>query len=111
MNQQIHDEIIAFIKSFKYVFEEEIEHSFSYGNCYYFCIILCDRFRYINPEIYFNPIHVHFATCIGNRLYDIKGGFPFTDGWISWNEFVQIHPTESIKIMNQCVYLKRIPKI
>lgn len=40
------------------------------GNCYYFALILKDRF---NGEIYYDVINGHFLTLINNTLYDATG--------------------------------------
>lgn len=40
------------------------------GNCYYFALILKDRF---NGDIYYDPIDGHFLCLIGNKLYDWTG--------------------------------------
>ena len=39
-------------------------------NCYYFAIILKDRF---NGEIYYDVINGHFLTLIKDKLYDYSG--------------------------------------
>lgn len=43
------------------------------GNCYYFSIILKDRFATKTPTIYYDVIHGHFLTQIGDKLYDARG--------------------------------------
>ena len=56
--------------------EEFIQRRFSVncnwtsGNCYYFALILKDRF---NGTIYYNPIQGHFICRIGYDFYDYTG--------------------------------------
>ncbi len=40
------------------------------GNCYYFAIILRERF---DGEIYYDVINGHFLTLIKDKLYDYSG--------------------------------------
>lgn len=43
------------------------------GNCYYFSLILKDRFSSHKPEIYYDVINGHFLTLIKDTLYDASG--------------------------------------
>lgn len=43
------------------------------GNCYYFTIILCERFYYLKP--YYDPIEGHFWAGNGEWFFDISRCF------------------------------------
>lgn len=43
------------------------------GNCYFFSVILYDRFQSLEPEIFYDVIHGHFLTMIEGCLYDASG--------------------------------------
>ena len=43
------------------------------GNCYYFALILCHRFPYLN--IYYAPIMGHFVAGKDGKFYDWCGEF------------------------------------
>ena len=57
--------ILDFISNFSTAADK-----FTNGWCYYFAVILCDRFYQDNPEIYYDPIANHFVTRINNVYYD-----------------------------------------
>jgi len=101
-----------FIDDFKELFAEELETVFYRGYCYWFALILAERFK---GEIWFNAKIVHFATKIGDQLYDIFGAVcpginPFTgeednseNYWTSWSAF-QIEHHEAVEsIVNSCI--------
>lgn len=54
----------------KYEKDNIIENTFTKGLCYYFAIILKDRF---DGSIYFIPEEGHFITKIDRDYYDITG--------------------------------------
>lgn len=61
--------ILQFIDHFK-----GSEDTFLNGCCYWFSVILYDRFfseRVV--EIYYEPVEGHFITKIDNRYYDVRG--------------------------------------
>lgn len=45
------------------------------GNCYYFAVILKERFN--DGEIYYNAVDGHFLFRHGGYLYDFKGRHEF----------------------------------
>jgi hypothetical protein len=101
-----------FINGMKEVFPEELEFVFYRGYCYWFALILAERFK---GDIWFNPKIVHFATKIGNNLYDIYGkvspGICPVNGkedysendWISWTDFQLNHQEAVESIVNSCI--------
>jgi len=63
--------IEKFIKDFK-IFEKDevLENTFRNGYCYYFSVILNERF---GGEIVYETIDCHFLFLYHGRLYDIRG--------------------------------------
>lgn len=55
------------------------------GNCYYFALILSDRF---NGTMYYDVIYGHFITKIGNNYYDYNGIVNLDKRvLVEWNKF------------------------
>jgi len=92
-----------FIETFKSGFNKKaIEDCFLNGNCWFFTTILRERFNYLNPEVYYEPVVGHFATKIGSRMYDITGEIN-DRGFISWEEYKKIEPTDSGRLLEYCI--------
>ena len=68
--QELNEDIIDFINR-RFPNTDKSNSNWLKGNCYYFALILKDRF--INSEIYYDVIHGHFVTLIGDCLYDASG--------------------------------------
>ena len=65
------NEIQEFIRGFKrYDRSDVLIKTFLEGYCYYFAVILQERF---GGEILYEPIEGHFITKIGCSYYDIRG--------------------------------------
>ena len=47
-----------------------VDCSWTSGNCYYFALILKDRFK---GALYYNPVEGHFLCKIGSEYYDYTG--------------------------------------
>lgn len=62
---QIEEEVLDFIKK-----RFQVDCKWTDGNCYYFALILKDRF---GGEIYYIPIEGHFVCKIGDSFYDFHG--------------------------------------
>ena len=43
------------------------------GNCYFFAVILCSRFPFL--DIYYAPIEGHFVAGYNGRFYDWRGEY------------------------------------
>lgn len=100
--------VLKFIKSFETVsYTDAIRYTFLRGFCYWFCVILKERFKEENCEIWFNPRDIHFAIRINNYLYDITGKIDFKD-FTPWEQY-KLHLIESgqedllLNIENQCI--------
>lgn len=62
------------------------------GNCYYFAIILKERFCNYSPEIYYDVIDGHFLCKINESYYDWSGIVEYDDEYlnkyvIKWSTF------------------------
>lgn len=65
------DEVKEFIRRFcRYEENRVLEQTFTEGMCYYFAIILQERF---GGEILYDKVENHFVTLIKGKLYDITG--------------------------------------
>lgn len=76
------ENILQFIKKFS-DFGPQVVDCFTKGNCYQFARILAIEFM---GTIYYDPIVGHFATMIGEVLYDITGVVENTSNFISIEE-------------------------
>lgn len=94
------NEVLQFIKNFKFAHKEQLEHIFMSGNCYYFAVILKDKF---NGQIYYLPNKNHFICKINNEYYDITGNASMNETPIEWNTFIHKYPKEYIKIKRNCI--------
>ena len=92
-------EILAFIKQFQ---NQGTIETFTEGCCYWFAIILKKRFVAKHPIIMYNPIDNHFATKIGDTLYDITGAISFNE-FESWNEFAKEDYLLTRRIIKDCI--------
>ena len=66
------NEVEHFIYKFKFLAPSAAEDLFMYGDCYYFSIILKERFK-DKATIKYLIIDNHFITEINGRMYDIRG--------------------------------------
>ena len=63
--------ILRFIDHFK-----GSEDTFLHGCCYWFSVILYDRFCFFSDhavQIWYEPVEGHFVTKIENHFYDVRG--------------------------------------
>ena len=98
-----HLDILKFINSFTEKHKEPIEYVFTQGHCYWFAVILKERF---NGDIYYDYTDNHFVVKIGNHYYDIKGEVtnPETLAKLKlWYEYQAIEPAESERIIKNCI--------
>ena len=74
---------------------EDIIDKFSNGYCYWFSVLLKNRFP--EDEIYYNSLN-HFVFKYENKLYDITGDC--TEKWnnkylYNWNDYIQLEKGSS----------------
>lgn len=102
------DEIVRFISQFKRNNTAAMEDSFTNGNCYYFVLILSQRY---NGDIYYDPIDCHFVTKINSNYYDITGDV--TDNYSDlefyhlyrWSEYDQFYVLDYNRVVHYCIDL------
>lgn len=96
--------VLDFIKSFTY-FGEAVSECFLCGNCYWFAVILCNRFStecrcYITYDVIAN----HFGCNIDGKVYDISGEVTKTYKWEKWEWLVQNYdPLVIRRIYRDCI--------
>ena len=74
----ITQEVIEFIeRRFK------IDCNWKSGNCYYFAIILAERFKSYDPVLYYDTVDGHFITKISGIFYDWSGALAFSDEYVN----------------------------
>ena len=97
----IKEEILNFIFQFTNGNREQVIDTFTSGCCYWFAVILSERFNNQYPEIVYDVVENHFATAIRGRIYDITGDVTDQYTWIDWNTYDDdVHKKRIIK---QCV--------
>ena len=92
--------VLEFIKKFKFTSIKELEYVFTNGNCYYFAIILKERF---NGDIYYLPIENHFICKIDKDYYDITGIAKMNEHPYKWSELENIDSSLYKRIVRDCV--------
>lgn len=83
------DDVINFINS-RFPNSQSSDADWLHGNCYYFALILADRFKNKSPEIYYDVVYGHFLTLIDKNLYDASG----VAYKLSEEEFLRIQSTQ-----------------
>lgn len=71
------------------------------GNCYYFAIILKDRFP--DGKIYYDVINGHFIFKYQNQFYDWTG-IVISDGvLIEWDKFDEYDSLQKEVVVRDCI--------
>jgi len=72
------------------------------GNCYYFALILSDRF---DGEILYDVIDGHFVTLIDGIKYDWEGIVPQNGihKYIKWNDFDKYDKYQKKSVISGCI--------
>lgn len=94
------NEVLSFIARFTNNGKwQEVIESFTCGCCYWFAHILCTRFP--KAVMTYDPVKNHFATLIGERLYDITGDVTDEYKVVTWHDYCdELHKQ---RIINQCI--------
>ena len=105
----MNDKVLEFIEKFKFSHADVLEYIFTQGNCYYFAVILKERFH---GEIYYLPIENHFLCKIENNYYDIIGKVNPNEHPHNWIEFQRNDESHARRIIRDCVRFdtRRLPK-
>ena len=101
------NDIEKFINKFKSLNPSVTEDLFLHGDCYYFTVVLKERFADKNVIVKYLVIDNHFVTEIDGRLYDIRGDV--TDivdrkQLINWSEMKQYDELVYKRIIRDCIY-------
>lgn len=102
-------EILNFISRFKSFNEKELEEVFLYGNCYFFAIILKNRFPEMN--IVYDAVDNHFMCLYDSKIYDIRGDITeitVINDLFSWDDYENIDSLEYKRIVRDCINLEEI---
>jgi hypothetical protein len=86
-------------------------HIFLYGNCYWFAVILKERFKTYLPTIWYDSLNNHFYTCICGILYDANGAFipehnltiDEYNSFYIWEDYKKFDRTHANRITKQCI--------
>lgn len=71
------------------------------GNCYYFAVILKERF---NGVIYYDVIYGHFITKINDKYYDNKGIVNLEERkLVKWDDFDDYDSLQKERIIRDCI--------
>lgn len=71
------------------------------GNCYYFAIILKDRFP--DGKIYYDVIWKHFIFQYQNQFYDWTGMVKPDTPLVEWDKFNEYDSLEMQRIIRDCI--------
>lgn len=89
-------EILEFIKR-----RFNIDCNWLNGNCYYFSLILKNRFP--NGTIYYDVINGHFVFLYESKFYDWSGQC-YPDGYlIEWDSFEKYDKLQKERIIKDCI--------
>lgn len=108
--QSKENKVEQFISDMKKEFPEALEYTFYHGYCYWFALILSNRF---NGKIWFNSKDVHFACMVGTDLYDVRGKIKFEwdsltgttgkENWTPWEDFQRDNYAAVQSIVDSCI--------
>lgn len=101
MNKNTAEIILDFINGFKSFDKLVVEALFSQGYCYWFAVILSQRFGGI---IYYLPVSNHFITKIDDAYFDIHGEYTVNEPCYSWSEYKMIDAMDYKYVVKYCVY-------
>lgn len=71
------------------------------GNCYYFAIILKDRFP--EGKIYYDDVYGHFVFKYNEKLYDWTGVTNTNGHLIEWDKFDEYDSLLKKRIIRDCI--------
>lgn len=94
------EDILNFISKFTKFNEKAITECFTLGNCFWFALILKERFC---GKIYYMPVDNHFVTKIDDNYYDITGEVKPTPSIYLWEEYMKSEPLDSRRVIGDCI--------
>ena len=90
------DKVLEFIKR---RFEKDC--NWVNGNCYYFAIILKDRFS--KGKIYYDVIYGHFIFLYGEKYYDWHGVVKPKGRLVEWDKFDEYDHLQKNIVIRDCI--------
>ena len=103
--------VLQFIERFKKnagsCYSSALETVFTCGNCYWFAVVLTERFKFYSPKLYYYPITGHFAEKISDSFYDITGEIQSEEKPIAWETLKKEEPTRAKHIYQACALLTK----
>lgn len=90
------NEVLEFIRR---RFEKDC--NWTTGNCYYFAIILKDRFP--EGEVYYDVIYGHFVFQYRNQYYDWNGIVKSVGYLVGWDKFDEYDFLQKEVIVRDCI--------
>jgi hypothetical protein len=78
------------------------------GNCYYFAIILKERFKDYEPELYYDTLEGHFICRICSTFYDWSGviynDYEYLKRYVvKWDDFEEYDKLQFKRILNDVI--------
>ena len=78
------------------------------GNCYYFAIILKDRFKDYEPELYYDTLEGHFICRIYSTFYDWSGVVYHDSEYlkryiVKWDDFEKYDECQYSRILDDVI--------
>lgn len=70
------------------------------GNCYFFALILADRF---NGDIYYDVINGHFITKVADTFYDWNGIVESNNCYVKWSDMDKYDSLVKQRIIRDCI--------
>ena len=80
---------------------EQIEECFTAGMCYWFALLLANRFP--GGEIVYAVVENHFAYKYDKYVYDIMGDVTNKYTFVSWFEYSMRDPAHASRIQRECI--------
>ncbi|MCM1500759.1 MAG: hypothetical protein NC124_20060 [Clostridium sp.] len=90
------DEVLDFIHR-----RFQIDCNWLNGNCYYFSLILKDRFP--KGSIFYNVASGHFVFFYGGNYYDWTGSVSTDEYMVTWDDFDEYDPMQKERIVRDCL--------
>ena len=99
------NEVEKFIYKFKFIAPAAANDLFLYGDCYYFSVILKERFK-DRATIKYLIIDNHFVTEIDGKMYDVRGDITDeidSNQLIDWNDMKDYDELLYSRIIRDCI--------
>lgn len=95
-NECMNNEILKFIKR---RFRKDCD--WTDGNCYYFALILKDRFP--EGKIFYDVLYGHFVFQYQDKYYDWTGIADSLGDIVEWDKFEEFDSVQKKRIIRDCI--------